>query len=118
MINNSRKNYKYNRIDSEIKKEIQIMLISDIKDPRISSFVNVVDVIVNKDLSFCKVYVSIIDQEKNTILKALDNAKGYIRYELAHRLNLRRTPEIKFYLDTTDENAKHIEELLNQINKH
>lgn len=117
MNNRSKNNFKYNRIDSEIKKEIQILLLSEVKDPRITGFVNVNEVIVNKDLSFCKVYVSILDSNKNEILKALDNAKGFIRYELANRLNLRRTPEVKFYLDETLENAQHIEELLNKINK-
>lgn len=107
--------YKKDRIETEIKREIQSMLISDVKDPRIQSFVSVSEVSVAKDLSYCKVYVLIMQENKDKILEGLKNAKGFIRTELAKRINLRRTPEIDFRLDDTMDKANRIEELLKEI---
>lgn len=107
--------YKLDRICTEIKRELQSMLISDVKDPRIQSFVSISEVEVSKDLSYCKVYVEIMDEDKDTIMKGLKNASGFMRTELAHRINLRKTPELDFRIDDTMDKKNRIEELLREI---
>ena len=108
-------NYKYERIDSEIKKTLQVILFDKLKDPRVKSQINVIDVFVSKDLSFCKVYIQTDDINKENVIKILNNSKGFIRTCLAKEINLRRTPELKFEYDNTLDNYNRIEELLKQI---
>ena len=83
-----------------------------------SSFASVVSVNVTKDLKYAKVYVSVMgsEEEKQNTLKALKSATGYIKKEIASRLNLRIVPEPSFVLDTSIDYGMHINELLNKIN--
>lgn len=98
MRKNSNKNV---RINSEVQKELAEIIRSEIKDPRVSPLTSVVAVEVAPDLKTCKAYISVYGDEdaiKNTI-KGLNSAEGYIRREIAHRINLRNTPEIRFIVD-------------------
>lgn len=118
-MNNKRNSFKLDRIDSEIKKELQELLIDEVKDPRIDCFLSVSDVEVSKDLSYCKVYVEVqretSDDSKDKILKGLKNASGFMRSSLAKRINLRKTPELHFEIDDTMDKANRIDELLREI---
>lgn len=91
---------KNTRINSEVQRELS-MIIREIKDPRIHFMTSVTDVQVAPDLKTCKAYISVMgekEEQQNTIT-GLKHAVGYIRRELAHRINLRNTPEITFILD-------------------
>ena len=70
------------RIAEEIRKVISTMLISGIKDYRINSMVSVTDVEVTSDLSYAYVYVSILGGDKESSMKGLKSACGYIRKEV------------------------------------
>ena len=58
----------------------------------------------NKNES-CKAYISVLgdEQDQADTLEGLTSAMGYIRRELAHRINLRNTPEIRFIMDQSIE---------------
>ena len=72
-----------------------------IKDPRISPMTSVLQVEVAPDLKTCKAWVSVYgdDQKKKETMEGLASASGFIRGELARRVNLRNTPMLKFILD-------------------
>lgn len=91
---------KNTRINSEVQKELS-MIIREVKDPRIHFLTSVTDVQVAPDLKTCKAYISVMgnEEEQSNTLTGLKSAEGYIRRELAHRVNLRNTPEITFILD-------------------
>ncbi len=92
---------KNTRINSEVQKELSMIIREDIKDPRIHFLTSVTDVQVAPDLKTCKAYISVMgeEEEQQNTLTGLKSAEGYIRRELAHRVNLRNTPEITFILD-------------------
>ena len=113
---NKKSSFKLQRIDSEIKKELQSILSYDLQDKRIDSFVSVMDVYITKDLSNCKVYVQTSSENKEDVIKALNHANSFIKREIAARLNLRKTPDFNFHIDDSLENMNHIEELLKKIN--
>ena len=48
--------------------------------------------------------------------KALENAKGFLRSELASRVNMRKVPDLKFKYDESIAYGNRIEELLAKIN--
>lgn len=115
MRNRISKNYKFERINSEISKIIQEVITYEIKDPRVCGNATVSEVIVSRDLSYCKVYVQIIENDKEEVMEGLKNARGYVRHAIADSLDLRKIPEINFILDDSMDRAKRIEELLKQI---
>ena len=96
---------KNTRINGEVQKELSVIIRDEIKDPRISPWTSVVDVQVAPDLKTCKVWISVLgsEQEREKTGKGLKSAAPYIRRELAHRLNLRNTPEINFVMDQSIE---------------
>lgn len=109
----------YNRIDrisEEVKKELST-IIRELKDPRITTVVSVVNVTVTKDLKFAKAYISVFGDEKvqKGVLDALKSAAGFIRREIGHRINLRATPEFTFVLDNSIEYGAHINEVLKNL---
>ena len=108
---------KNTRINSEVRKEVSSIIQNGIKDPRISPMTSVTDARVTADLKYCTVYISVMggeDAQKKT-LEGLNSAMGFIRRELAHTVNLRITPELRFVLDTSMAYGEHIDRLLNQI---
>ena len=101
-----------------IQREVSEMLVKSIKDPRIG-FVTITRVAVSEDCRFAKVYYSVAGTltERENSGKGLDSAKGYIRRELGHRLQLRYTPEIVFEFDPSIEYAIHMEEVIRNIHR-
>ncbi len=109
----------YNRIDrisEEVKKELST-IIRELKDPRITTVVSVVNVQVTKDLKFAKAYISVFGDEKSQkgVLDALKSAAGFIRREVGHRVKLRAVPEFTFVLDNSIEYGAHINEVLKNL---
>lgn len=108
-------NYRRGRINDEVKKELSLIL-REVKDPRISeAFISVTAVEVSGDLKFAKVYYSAMMGDKKEVAKGLRSSAGFIRREVARRLNLRMTPEFSFYEDHSIEHGAHISKLLNGI---
>lgn len=92
---------KNTRINGEVQKELSSIIRNEVKDPRIAEMTTVVSVEVAPDLKTCKVYISVLGDEKSAAdtLAGLRSAEGYIRRQLARSVNLRNTPEIRFILD-------------------
>ena len=108
-------NYRRGRINDEVKKELAL-IVREVKDPRISgAFISVTAVEVSGDLKFAKVYYSAMTGDKKEIAAGLKSSAGFIRREIARRLNLRMTPEFTFYEDHSIEHGAHISKLLNGI---
>lgn len=106
---------KIDRIASNIAKEISYILASEVKNQDIK-FVTVTDCKVTNDLSFAKVYVTVLEDNKKEItIKALNNAAGYIRRELADRIDIRHIPELTFVYDESIDYGKKIETIIEQI---
>ncbi len=112
-------NYRRNRINDEVARELGSILMT-IKDPRVSKrLVSVTGVDVTPDLKFCKIYFSAVGAKGEDVSKettaGLVSATGYIRRELAARLNLRITPELRFIPDDSIKYGAHINDILKTI---
>lgn len=117
MRKNSIKNI---RINMEVQRELSTIIRSEIKDPRVSTaMVSVVAVEVTPDLKSCKAFISVLGNEEaaGNAITGLQNAVGYIRRELARRINLRNTPEISFILDQSIEHGVNMSKLIDEVNK-
>ena len=98
MRKNSIKNI---RINEEVRKQLQEIIMHELKDPRIDPMTSVTKVEVAPDLKTCKAYVSVLGSGEalETTVEGLSRAEGYIRRELAQTVNLRNTPQIRFIAD-------------------
>lgn len=104
------------RVADQIRIEVAGILSRKIKDPRVQ-FVTVTDVAMTADLRIARIYVTALDQDQfdQQTAPGLKSAVGYIRKEVGRRLNLRYTPEIVFYRDTSAEYAHRIGEILDSL---
>lgn len=116
MRKNSVKNL---RINNEVQRELS-EIIRDVKDPRIHPLASIAAVEVATDLKTCKVYVSVIGSEEDRFKtqEGLKSASGYMRRELAHRLNLRNTPQLNFIMDTSIEDAMAMMKKIDEVSRH
>ena len=107
------------RVAHLMQRELADIVRNKMRDPRLSQWVSVTDVEVTEDLSFAKVFVSILPEgeERDRTLETLQGAAGFVRRELAPRLGLREVPGLKFMLDTSIERGARVEELLKKIQR-
>ena len=116
MRKNSMKN---TRINGEVQKELAEIIRGEIKDPRISPLTSVISVEVAPDLKPCKAWISVYgdDRVAEDTLAGLRSAEGYIRRELARRINLRNTPEIRFIVDQSIAYGVKMSRLIDEVAK-
>lgn len=107
---------RMDRVNEELKREISIVIDETLKNPNITGIISVTKVKTSPDLKSARVYISLLNSKskKNTLL-GLKNASGYIRTELAKRVNLRYTPELTFEIDESMEYGAKIENILKEI---
>ena len=108
------------RVAALIKREVSQMLLSEIKDDRVGAgMVSVTEVEVSGDLQHAKIFVSIYGTEeaKSETMAGLESSMNYVRKELGSRMQLRRTPTIKFFEDRSLERGDKMLNLLNKISE-
>ncbi len=106
------------RIADRIREEISELLIKDVHDPRLGG-VSVTDVTVDRELDYANVYVSAVEGSKRApeILAGLSHAQGFLRGELARRIQLRSFPRLRFHWDPTFERAEKMEHLFASLDQ-
>ena|SRR5689334_22467304 len=106
------------RIADQIRHELALLLEREVKDPRIG-FVTITGVHVTPDMGTARVGVTVLGspEKQSETLKGLTAASGFLRTALARRLQLRRTPALRFEIDELVESERRIEELLAQLRK-
>lgn len=120
--------YRLSRVNEEMTKEMANIL-REVKDTRVSgSFTVITGCEISADFKYAKVYYSFLDktaspeqteEKRKEIKKGLISANGFIRRELARRLNLRVTPELTYIADTSAEYGDEINRILRDIkNEH
>lgn len=106
-----------NKISALIQEELSLIFLHKIQDPELG-LVTITNVKVSPDLKIAKVYLSILDKEKREyVMNHVESLKGFIRTELAHRVRIKNTPELNFYVDDTLDYVERMEELFNKIHK-
>ena len=107
---------KIERLNSEFQEVISEILYKEVKNPDLK-FVTITGCDITNDLSFCKVYFTVLGKDKDEILRELNNAASFIRGEISKRVQVRHTPELRFVFDTSIEYGEKIEKIINEINK-
>ncbi len=106
------------RVDNELLKELNEIVVHEMKDPRLGQMVSITAVETAKDLKTAKVFVSVMDDPSTKeVLKALNGASGYIRSLLFDRLKIRTVPHLTFVKDNSISHSFKIEKILKEINE-
>lgn len=102
-----------------MRREVADILERKVRDPRISSTVTVTDVEVTRDLSFARIYVTVMGDEETRakVMQGLAAAIGFVRHEIGERLELREVPDMRFVYDTSLDRGHRVEDLLRRIER-
>ena len=112
----SKNNNRIGRIDEEYRKELSQIIGYELKNPNVTGMISVTKVKVTPDLKYAKVYVSILNSKNiKETMEGLKKSSGFIRSELAKRINLRNTPELVFEIDDSMEYGAKIDSILREI---
>lgn len=100
-----------------MRREIAEILQQKVRDPRVTAMVSVTDVEVTSDLSFARVFVSIMGSPESvaSTLEGLGRVAGFVRHELGSRLGLREVPEVRFVHDESLDRGARVEEILKRL---
>ncbi|MBK8974196.1 MAG: 30S ribosome-binding factor RbfA [Hahellaceae bacterium] len=108
------------RIGEQMQKELAMILQREIKDPRLG-MITINAVKVSKDLSYADMYFTVLNLDpaqsaelRESALYALEQARGFLRSELSHRIKLRVMPQLRFHYDTVIENAMRMDGLIRE----
>lgn len=107
---------RHGRINEDVKRAISDIINRQVKDPRLG-MISITDVDVTRDLSLARVYFSVLGDEEaiQNTMAGLNNAKGFIRSELARRVKMRHTPDIVFAHDESLERGARINAILRNL---
>lgn len=117
--------HRQGRLSEEIKKSISSYLINGIKDPRLSKRIITISAVdVTSDGSYATVFITplvLASEDRNAVyeevLAGFNKAKGLIRNKLATDIKIRYTPELIFKIDTSEDYGRHIDSIIDEINK-
>lgn len=106
------------RVGDRIQQELMEIILLRSQDPRLSGL-NVTRVQVDRELAYANIYVCTLEGEQRSkeVLEGLEHAQGYLRSELARRIELRSFPRLRFHWDSTLEQAEKIETLLASLHQ-
>ena len=108
---------RMNRINFEIQKHLA-EIISKLDDENLSSsIISILKIETFADLSLSKIYISVLgsDEKKYQIVDKLNNNKKTIRYNLAHKMNIRTIPDLLFIADEFEKKSQRILKLFEEI---
>lgn len=109
----SKDNTRLNRINEELKKEISHVITFELKNANITGLISVTKVKITPDLRFARVYVSLLNSKSKTkTIAGLQSASGYIRGQIAKKINLRVTPDLQFELDESMEYGEKMDKII------
>lgn len=109
--------FRLQKVAHQIKDEISLILLLKVQDHRFG-LLTVTNVKVSPDLRQAKIYLSVYDKElREEALETVNELKGMIRTELAHKMSLRFVPELVFFIDDTLDYVEKIENLFKKIHE-
>ena len=110
--------HRVKRIEEEIRHYVSALLLFEMTDPDLKG-VTVTRAVVTKDLSLARIYYHLAtdapQEMRERTEQALRRCCGFVRRQLATRLNMRIVPEIEFFYDETEEEVARVESLFSKL---
>ena len=104
------------RTAEQIHMILSDLLNREVSDPRLQDL-TVTRTAVDRELQYADVYLNALGDESRQleVMKALDKAGGFLRYELAQRMSVRSVPELRFHWDPTLAYADEVDQILKEL---
>jgi ribosome-binding factor A len=100
------------KLGDQIQREVSELLARELRDPRVG-MLTITGVDVSPDLSHAKVFFTLLQKERlEDTLHGLKRSAGFLRSQLARRLKLYTTPELRFVYDESVERGDHLARLI------
>ena len=100
------------RVADLIQRELSDLIRREVRDPRVG-MITLTSVDVSPDLSHAKVFFTLLQKEKiDETTQALQRAAGFLRSQLAHRMKMYTTPELRFVYDESVERGDRLSRLI------
>ena len=110
-------NIRIKRLIHAFMEEISMILMEEVRDEDLK-FVTITGCDITNDLSYAKVYFTVLDKDKKEkVLEDINNAASFIRGKLSERIEIRHTPELKFIYDDSIEYGEKIEKIIDKLHK-
>ena len=102
-----------------MRREVADILERKLRDPRLGSTVTVTDVQITHDLSFARIFVTVLGDmaARGRAMETLKHATGFVRHELGDRLDLREVPELRFEYDDSLDRGHRVEDILRKLER-
>ena len=101
-------------------EQIQIILselfLKEVSDPRLAG-ITVTEVLIDRELQHANVYVNALgdDEREKEVMEGLNSASGFLRGQVAQRLDLRSAPVIHYHWDPRLRYAEEVNDLLDSL---
>lgn len=108
--------YRKERLDELLRRELETIISYEMDDPRLEN-ITVTEVDVARDLQMVRVYVGLLEgsQGERNVLEGLERARGYIRNQIAGRVQLRRLPDLVFRIDHSLQQGQRVDAILDVL---
>jgi len=105
------------KLGDQIQRELSDLLARELRDPGVG-MVTITSVDVSPDFSHAKVFFTILEKEKlQDTVHGLRRAAGFLRSQLARRIKLYTTPELRFEYDESVERGDRLSRLIDSVLK-
>ena len=103
------------KLGDQIQRELADLLARELRDPRVG-MITITSVDVSPDISHAKVFFTMLEKDKlEDTLHGLRRAAGFLRSQLAKRIKLYTTPELRFEYDESVERGDHLSRLIDSV---
>jgi ribosome-binding factor A len=101
------------RVAQQIQRALSELIRRDVRDPRLG-MITLTEVRLSSDLSYAKVYYSVLGADREQAQKILDGAADMLRGPLGRSLGIRHSPELRFVPDDLIESGARLSALITQ----
>lgn len=105
------------RVNGLLREELSQLILRELKDPRVASFVTITEVDTAPDLDNARVFVSVMapPEEQADVMRGLKSAEGFLKASLRSRIQMRKIPTLTFELDASMERGADLLKLIDQV---
>jgi ribosome-binding factor A len=98
-----------------IQRELSELLQRELRDPRVG-MITITAVDVSPDFSHAKVFFTVLERQRlEDAREGLRRAAGFLRSQLARRIKLYTTPELRFEYDESVERGDRLSRLIDSV---
>jgi ribosome-binding factor A len=95
-----------------IQREVSDLIRLEVRDPRVG-MITITSVDVSPDMTHAKIYFTVLEKDKlQDTLEGLKRSAGFLRAQLAKRVQMYTTPELRFLYDESVERGDRLSRLI------